>query len=72
MPEVDFAASWMVLIAVVINGWEPATLQLFEEGSSYFVEHLSMAACRTHFNADTNKVVISKAFISGCSHFCQM
>ena len=62
----------MVLIAVVINGWEPATLQLFEEGSSYFVEHLSMAACRTHFNADTNKVVISKAFISGCSHFCQM
>ena len=62
----------MVLIAVVINGWETATLQLFEEESSYFVENLSMAACRTHFDADTNKIVISKALISGCSHFCQV
>ena len=67
----------MVLIAVVINGWKPATLQLFEEGSSYFAEHLSMAASEriksfTQSIAVTNKVVISKAFISGCSHFCRM
>ena len=34
----------MVHIAAVINGWKPATLQLFEEGSSCFVDHLSIAA----------------------------
>ena len=26
------------------NSWKPVTLELFQEGSSYFVEHLSMAA----------------------------
>ena len=36
MPEVDPrtpAASRMVRIAVVINDWEPESLQLFDEGS---------------------------------------
>ena len=48
MPEVDPsknpAASRMVHIAAVTKGWKPATLQLLEEGSSYFVERRSMAA----------------------------
>ena len=48
MPEVDPsknpAASRMVHIAAVTNCWKPATLQLFQDGSSYFVEHSSMAA----------------------------
>ena len=30
-------------IAALINGWRPKTLWFLEEGSSYFVEHLSMA-----------------------------
>ena len=48
MSEVDpfknLAASRMVHIAAVTNCWKLATLQLLEEGSSYFVEHRSMAA----------------------------
>ena len=48
MPEVDPlknpAASRMIHIAAVNNCWKLATLQLLEEGSSYFVEHRSMVA----------------------------
>ena len=48
MPVVDpskkAAASRMVHIAAVTTGWKPATLQLPEEGSSYFLKHRSMAA----------------------------
>ena len=47
------------------------------EGSSYSVEHILMAASEsikffTQFLGGKNKVVISEAFISSCSHFCQM
>ena len=55
------AASRIFYIAAVINGQKTGTLQLFEEGSSCFVEHHSMAASER----------ISEAFISG-SHFCRM
>ena len=34
----------MVHIAAVTNDWKPATVQLFGEGNSYFVENLLMAA----------------------------
>ena len=56
------------------SGWKPATLQLFQEGSSYFVEHLLMVASkRIKFFMQSirgkNKVVISKALISSRSHF---
>ena len=43
-PSKNPAASRMVHIAAVTNCWKPATLQLLEEGSSYSVEHSSMAA----------------------------
>ena len=64
----------MVLIAAVTNDWKPATLQLFGEGSSYFVEHLLMAASErvkffTQSTWGKNKVVISKGFIRSCSNF---
>ena len=48
MPEFDPsknpAASMMVHIGAVTTGWKPATLQLLEERSPYFLEHRSMAA----------------------------
>ena len=64
-------------MAAGINGWKPATLQLFEEGKLYFIEHLSMAAserikCFTQSNGGKNKLVVSEALISSCSHFCRM
>ena len=67
----------MVNNAAVTDGWKPATLQLSEEESSYFVENLSMAVSeRIKFFIQSiggkNKAVISKAFISGYSHFCRM
>ena len=42
--SMNSATSKMVRIAVVVNGKTPVTLQLFEEGSSDFVEHLLMVA----------------------------
>ena len=67
----------MVHITAVINDWKPATLQLFEEGSSCFVEYLLMAASEriklfTQPIGGKNKVVISETFISSWSHFCWM
>ena len=48
MPEFDLsknpAVSRMVHVRAVTTGWKPATLQLLEERSPYFVEHRSMAA----------------------------
>ena len=32
-PSKNTAASWLVHIVAVSNGWKPATLQLLEEGS---------------------------------------
>ena len=66
------AASRMVVhITAVMNGWKPVTLQLFEEGNSYFVEHLPMVASERikFFTQSKNKVAISEAFISSCSYF---
>ena len=59
------------------NSWKPATLQQFQEGSSYFAEHVSMAVSErikffTQSNGGKNKVIISKTFISSCSHLCWM
>ena len=56
-------------ISALINVWKPATLQLFEEGKSTFVDHLLMAASEiikffTQSIGGKNKVVISEAFIS--------
>ena len=58
------AASRMVYTTAVINDWKPSTLQLFEEGSSYFVEHCLMTASEriTFFTlpiGGKNKIVIS-------------
>ena len=63
------AASRMVHITAVMNDWKP--LQLFEEGNSYFVEHLPMVASERikFFTQSKNKVAISEAFISSCSYF---
>ena len=73
----NLAASRMEHILELINVWKPATLQLFEEGRLNFVDHLSMAASRrimffTQSVGGKNKVVISEAFMSSCSHFCRM
>ena len=35
---------WTIKFVCNYNSWKPATLELIQEGSSYSVEHLSMAA----------------------------
>ena len=70
-------ASRIVHIAAVTNDWKLATLQLFEEGSSYFEEHLWMTASErikfffTKSIGGKNKIVIFEAFISSRSHFVE-
>ena len=73
------APTRMVHIAAVTNDWKLAILQLCGEGSSYFVEHLPMAATEriklfTKSIWGKSKVVISEVFIRSCSHFvkCEM